>query len=142
MHAEAAWTKFDDVDLATPSLPSATVSRYVCPPPLKERLQLDLTRFADEYHDRVLKGLALPAESFDQEGDGDEAGEGGGEGEGAIGGGRGRRGKEPQQEATILADGTIDVTPVELPPPVVRQSRRLVYLYLIVSACCVHAGLA
>lgn len=78
------------------------------PPSVQEKLQADLSSFADEYHDRVLKGLALPAEPYDQEEEDEE--EDGGEGV--------TTGAGEQQEATILADGTIDVTPAEQPPPV------------------------
>lgn len=87
----------------------------------QERLQADLTSFADEYHDRVLKGLSLPAESYEQQ---DEDEEGGGGNTGGENQQEPRRQQQQQQsEATILPDGTIDVTPLEPRPPPVRQAR-------------------
>lgn len=82
----------------------------------QDKLQDDLASFADDYHQRVLKGLAPVAESYDEE---EEEGE-----EGAAGGHRGESGgmavdgvEAPQQQATILPDGVIDVTPAK-PKPV------------------------
>lgn len=51
-----------------------------------------MTEFAGEYHQRVLKGLAPAAEAY-LDGDGE--------------------GEEEEGQATILPDGTIDVTPID-----------------------------
>ena len=92
----------------------------------QERLQADLTSFADEYHDRVLKGLALPAESYEQQDEDEEGGEGGTGEENQQEPRRQQQQQQQQQqqpEATILPDGTIDVTPLEPRPLPVRQAR-------------------
>eukprot|EP00903_Cladosiphon_okamuranus_P014508 g13457.t1 len=83
---------------------------------IKDRLQADLTGFADEYHDRVLKGLAMPAESYEPEEDEDDAGNDEKDGGTA-------NGQQQEQQPTILADGTIDVTPVEPRPPAAKKPK-------------------
>lgn len=59
-------------------------------------MEFDLTDFAQEYHQRVLKGLAPAAEPVgeDEEGENEEGSE---------------------DQATVLPDGTIDVTPRKKP---------------------------
>ncbi len=94
----------------SPSPPPLRTSRH---PLGQEKLQDDLTSFAEDYHERVLKGLALAAEPYAEE---EEEEEGKGDQEVDA--------QEPQQEAEeeaeeqwgaakIMADGVIDVTPME-----------------------------
>ncbi|CAN0278710.1 unnamed protein product [Pylaiella littoralis] len=82
---------------------------------ITDKLQDDLSSFADDYHQRVLKGLATAAEPYDDEGVGEEDGGGGG-GE--------QQHQQHQHQATVLADGTIDVTPPpEKKPQAVKKQR-------------------
>ena len=64
------------------------------------KLEVDLKDFAEEYHQRVLRGLAPAA--VDGGGLGGEGGRGGG-------------GQDKEDPVTVLPDGTIDVTPREKP---------------------------
>ncbi|CAM9849459.1 unnamed protein product, partial [Ectocarpus sp. 12 AP-2014] len=83
---------------------------------IKDKLQDDLASFADEYHDRVLKGLAPAAEPYDEEGGQDDEGDGGGKQ-------RQQQQQQQQPQATVLPDGVIDVTPTE-PPPAARKKKK------------------
>ncbi|CAM9326292.1 unnamed protein product, partial [Ectocarpus fasciculatus] len=76
---------------------------------IKDKLQDDLASFADDYHDRVLRGLAPAAEPYDEEERGEDEGDGGG--------------KQQQQQATVMPDGVIDVTPTEPPPAAPKKKK-------------------
>ncbi|CBJ26974.1 conserved unknown protein [Ectocarpus siliculosus] len=78
---------------------------------IKDKLQDDLASFPDDYHDRVLKGLAPAAEPYDEEGGEDDEGDDGG------------KQQQQQPQATVLPDGVIDVTPTE-PPPAARKKKK------------------
>ncbi|CAM9130911.1 unnamed protein product [Scytosiphon promiscuus] len=90
---------------------------------IKEKLQDDLASFADDYHQRVLKGLAPVAESYEED-EGEEEGEAekhrGEKDRGVIG-----MVDEPQQQqqATILPDGVIDVTPTKQKPAAKKKKK-------------------
>lgn len=82
---------------------------------LQSKLEGDLTEFAGDYHQRVLKGLAPAAEVYlDEEGEGEEE----------------------ESPATILPDGTIDVTPVF--KKVRGRTKDMVWPSLAWRAFCFH----
>ncbi|CAN0270001.1 unnamed protein product [Ectocarpus sp. 12 AP-2014] len=98
---------------------------------IKDKLQDDLASFADDYHDRVLKGLAPAAEPYDEEGGPDDEGDGGGKQQQ-------QQQQEQQPQATVLPDGVIDVTPTE-PPPVMVVAALCVFLVFGATLMCCGA---